>query len=225
VNVQIRDAWIRIMSAIQTSESMEFHILNPLLGVCAQREDFVSFFTQQADDEKRHSELIRNFLNKNFGYVKTKATFSDKIFYSLLFPAFKLIIKKNALYGLCAILFYEYFSVGLYRELRDRAKEHELPELEKLLTEILIDEGKHIKNISAFIRTITHEQVTSKSQNINILRLLYLISLDVSFNKWAFHNREIRQSLIILNIQPEIINLRRINALANIKSLLYKNIG
>lgn len=220
MKIEMRNAWVRVMSAIQTSESMESHVLEPLLDVFAHREKFISVLTKQAEDEKRHSELIKNFLWDKFNFIKTKASFSDRIFYSLLFPAFKLVIKKNGIYGLCALLFYEYFSVGLYCELRERARENSLLELEKLIGDILKDEGKHIKNISALVQIITQEKIIGKIQNMGIARLLSLISLDVNFGLFAVHNREIRQSLIALNIRPEIINMRRKNALASVKSLL-----
>lgn len=176
--------------------------------------------SKQAEDEKRHSELIKNFLYNNFAYVKTKATLSDKIFYSLLFPALKLIIKKNGMYGLCALLFYEYFSVGLYSELKNRARENNFTELEKLIAQILIDEGKHIKGINALLENIIHENTPTKIQSQIIYNLLLIISIDVNFSTWALHNRDIRRSLIILNISPRIINQRRKNALASVKSFL-----
>ena len=220
MKIEMRNAWVRVMSAIQTSESMESHVLEPLLAVFAQREDFINLLAKQADDERRHSELIKNFLRANFNYIKNKPTFSDRMFYSLLFPALKLVIRKNGIYGLCALLFYEYFSVGLYCELRDRARENGLLELEKLISDILKDEGRHIKNISALLQIIIKEKTIGKTQIISIASLLSLISLDVNFSLFALHNREIRQSLIALNIRPEIINMRRKNALASVKSLL-----
>lgn len=37
MEIEMRKAWVRVMSAIQTSESMEFHVLEPLLKVFEQR--------------------------------------------------------------------------------------------------------------------------------------------------------------------------------------------
>lgn len=205
-----RGAWVRILSAIQTSETMEYQVLDPLLCVLEDDEEAVRFLKSQSIDEKRHGDSIRVYLLENFDFAKEKPTLSDRVFYSVVFPIARRYLFKRSSYAFAILLFYERFSVGLYAQLLKQARRANLCELVALVESILVDEARHISGLKKLLR----ERPRSNPRFLKCL--LWLVSKDVSFEWWALHNREIRGKLQVLNIDPERINRRRKLAIAKV---------
>ena len=216
-------AWVRVLSAIQTSELMEFQVLEPLLAHYQNDAQSTQFLSQQSVDEKRHSDLLRAYLLSCFGYVKSKPTLSDRFFYSVIFPLARRFLFGRVLYGVAVILFYERFSVGLYVQLLKIARQDGLHELAHIIDGILKDEAGHINGLRHLIkRSATRE--SNILPNSFLLRLvLILASADVNFSRWALHNRQIRKQLQMLDVDPDLINGRRKKAVSRVASLILAN--
>lgn len=198
-----RFAWIRILSAIQTSEAMEYQVLDPLLSMMDGESETKTFLQSQSADEKRHGESLKRYLLEKLAYEKLSPTVSDRIFYSLLFPLARRFLFARASYAFAILLFYERFSVGLYAQLLKKARRDQLFELVALVENILVDEARHIQGLKKLLK----ERPRSNPRYVKLL--LWLVSKDVSFERWAVHNREIRNQLQALDIDPERINRRR----------------
>lgn len=191
---------------------MEYQVLDPLLRHI-QDPPARAFLKTQSLDEKRHGDLIRNYLLTNLSFQKTKPTFSDRIFYSILFPLARRFLFPKAVYAFGILLFYERFSVGLYAHLLKAARRDGLEELNGLVEGILADEGRHIRGLKALLQNPHYKTGASPF----VLRaMLSLVSKDVSFERWALHNRDIRRKLVDLAIDPERINWRRKVALLKV---------
>jgi ribonucleotide reductase beta subunit family protein with ferritin-like domain len=210
---QKRAAWIRVLSAIQTSEMMEYQVLDPLLVALRDNVEASRFLIDQSHDEKRHGESIRSYLLENFAFEKTAPTFSDRMFYALIFPLARRFLFNKALFGFAILLFYERFSVGLYVQLLKRARKDELFELSDLIESILKDESKHIHGLRKLLKALPQ---ASRAKRWVLKWTLSLVSKDVSFERWAIHNREIRKQLQVLQIDPGRINRRRQLALTKV---------
>jgi hypothetical protein len=103
--------------------------------------------------------------------------------------------------------------VGLYSQLLKSARRDGLFELNTLIEGILKDEGRHISGLKRLLQNPTYAGTVKP---FVLSMMLRLISKDVSFERWAFHNREIRKQLQILQIDPERINRRRKLALTKV---------
>jgi hypothetical protein len=106
---ELKAAWIRILSAIQTSEIMEYQVLDPLLETLQHDPQSREFLRAQSLDEKRHGDSIRLYLLESLSFEKTSPTFSDRIFYSMIFPLARRFLFKRAVYAFAILLFYERF--------------------------------------------------------------------------------------------------------------------
>ena len=194
-------AWQRILSAIATSESMEHHVLAPLILVYQpNREDTLVLYRHSAD-ERRHAELLLRYLRETFSYIKRKPTNSDRIFYYVLLPSLRFFVKKNPLVGFSLLYFYELFSVQLYANLRKKAKIENLSTLESLLLEIEKDEYRHIDSMRNFILRFP----IGNTDRILIYILVSIFRLDIHMGKLAIHNRMLRKYFLHLGIHPDLV--------------------
>lgn len=209
-----RSAWVRVLSAIQTSETMECQVLKPLIETIDD-EASLTLLKEQSRDEERHAEHVKKYLAAHFGYLKRRATFSDQLFYSMILPLLRRFVSKRARYGLAVLLFYERFSIGLYAQLIKSARQNELFDLVAIFEEILRDESKHIRGLKSLLK---QEQYASGGSQRMLDYMLRFIAKDLGFEPWALHSREIRRQLEILSIDPDQINDRRRIALNKVAS-------
>lgn len=210
-------AWRRVLSAIATSESMEHHVLQPLLLAYPLDHDAARILTQHSADEQRHADLLTGYLRKSLSFTKTKPTRSDQIFYHALLPSIRLLVKKTPVIGFSLLYFYELFSVQLYAQLRKKAKEQKLVELESLFRRIEKDEFLHIESMKSFIQ----QYPTDRIHRIGLCALLWLFRLDIHMGKYALHNRSLRKQFLQLGVDPDtVINKSSWRALTQCRDLL-----
>jgi ribonucleotide reductase beta subunit family protein with ferritin-like domain len=208
-----KKSWIRLLSAISSSEAMEHAVLKPLCFYFQYREQDLQKLIQQSEEEEKHAFVIRKYLQHYFGYKKTKPTISDRIFYNGLLPMLGKKIEQEPIYGLSILYFYELFALDLYSRLKQQATLDGLTSLTSLIETIEHDERGHIRNISNLIGKIKKERPLKKYQEIALRTTVYLASLDVSFSRFAFHNHSIRNSLLSLGIKPHVMDHTRRAAL------------
>lgn len=193
---------------------MECQVLKPLIETI-EDEASLTLLKEQSCDEERHAEHVKKYLAAHFGYLKRKPAFSDRLFYSIVLPFLRRLMRKRARYGLAALLFYERFSIGLYAQLIKSARQNELFDLVAIFEEILRDESKHIRGLRSLLK---QEQYASGGSQRMLDYMLRFIAKDLGFEPWALHSREIRKQLEVLSIDPDQINERRRIALSKVSN-------
>lgn len=210
-------AWRRVLSAIATSESMEHHVLQPLLLSYSSHHEAARVLTQHSADEQRHAGLLTGYLRESLSFTKMKPTKSDQIFYHVLLPSIRFLVKKRPLLGFSLLYFYELFSVQLYAQLRKKAEKQKLVELESLFRQIEKDEFRHIESMKTFIQQYS----TDRIHRVWLSAFLWLFRLDIHMGKYALYNRSLRKQFRRLGIDPDtVINKSSWRALTQCRDLL-----
>lgn len=196
-----RVAWKSILSSIATTEIAEEILMTELMLPFRDKKSHLEYLTGHQQDEKMHGKEIVHYIFQTFQYQKTRRTLSDKILYDTLFPAlFKMLVKRQPIYGLAILLFFEIYAISFYKKIRQCANADGLFALSKLIGMIERDERRHIAGATLLFR----EQVEAAPKNLFskiLMRLLLSLAVtDLNMNTWALHNRKIRRHLLNIGI-------------------------
>jgi hypothetical protein len=194
----------RVLSGVASTELLEELLLTPLIEA-EKNKIRKEYFRIHSQDEERHFQLLSRYLKSSFGFVKTKKTLSDYLFYGFFFPVYVILFKKKPLYTLILIYCFETLSIYFYNHILLVSKREDLNELTKLLELIKKDEMRHIAGIKTqmnIMATMGHPAI-GKFGRAFIKTLLNFFILDVSMSKWDFHNRSMRQRMKNLGVDTE----------------------
>lgn len=206
--------WQRILSAIATSEGCEQRVLAPVLEAY-RGTAFEEGLERHSSDEQRHHEQLSVYLCDYLNYSKDAPTLADTVFYDFGLSKLATYFKKQPQHGLVLLLFYEVFSTELYTSLQRAARHAGLVELAKLLHEILRDERRHIAALNNLLRSEISQQpkLPQRLADKAFSVMLQGFAWDLSFAPAALHNRSIRESLFIIGVDPDTLEIWRRKAL------------
>lgn len=202
-----RIAWQSLLSSAASAEAEEEHLVRPLIDAFANSPAIVEYLNRHADDELRHAVELQAYLKTTFGYVKTKRTLSDRIFYDLIFKGLGPLMQKRPLVFIATLLFYEVFAEDFYTTIRKKADQDQLSSLSEYLRRVQHDELRHRAGIKLlFAYWSESEFPLYKSDFFWMKVLIGVVRLDISANWWALWNRKLRRSLKALDIDPSLFN-------------------
>lgn len=191
----------RVLSGVASTELLEELLLTPLIKK-AKNNIRKDYYISHSLDEERHYQLLTRYLKVGFGFVKTKKSLSDYIFYGLFFPLYISIFKGKPLFTLVLIYCFETLSIYFYTHILEVAKKENLAELTSLLELIKKDEMRHIAGIKSqmqIMATEGHPPINFFEKGLIKILLSFFI-LDVSMSKWDIHNRAMRARMQSLGV-------------------------
>lgn len=201
-----RAGWRRILSSVATTEGVERTLMDPIREAFASEPEILAFVTTHQQDEHRHHVLLSRYLKNTFDYVKTKRTTSDKIIYDRVFPRLARLFRRKPLYGLSMLHFIENYGVSFYRGFKAQAEADGLHELVRLLKQIEKDELRHMAGLDALIAILEHGAAPlTLTDKLWIRGCLEAMALDINMRPWAVHNREVRDHVLKLDLDPEAL--------------------
>lgn len=200
----IKKGICRIISGVATTEKLEDVILTPVLNYYNNDAVLVDYIKSHKKDEDRHFYQLNSYLKKTFDFEKTQKSFSDRLFYDVVFPKVSKLFDRKPIYAVIILRAYERISLDFYKSVKEGAKAHGLLHLADLLDIITKDELRHLSGLETIMRLEVERGKKLKSYEYKLLRgLLYFLLLDITQTKWAVHNYEMRKHLMDLGVDCE----------------------
>ncbi|WGL60606.1 hypothetical protein QEJ31_03190 [Pigmentibacter sp. JX0631] len=218
------DSWKKLIASIATTEGIEDLIISNIMLAFTKCEKKLNFLRSQKSDESIHTIKLINYNLQTFKYKKLNRSFADKIIYDIFLKKLSKLFPKKPIYGLVLLQFFEIYGVNFYKKLSLSAKNFNLFELEKLINQISKDEERHITGISIII---SEELKTTKISFFDILLIKLIISLcvfDINMNKYAYHNKTVRNNILKLGMNPnELTQFAKKTAKVILRNLINTN--
>lgn len=229
LNEQLKHCWKKILASISTTESLEETIISKL--IISYKNDLIKtrYLISHKNDENLHTKKLINYNFQTFGYKKIKKTLSDIIIYDLFLKNFSIFFIKKPIYALSLLLFFEIYGAQFYRIMSETSKNNNLINLSKIIDKITKDEERHIAGIKKLIKSEIKYKKLSNIDKILIILIINICIFDLNMNKFSFHNKEVRNNVIQIGMNPneltknaKNIGKKIINELVNQKE--FKNV-
>lgn len=216
-----RRGWQRVLSSVATTEGTEETMMIPLIEAYGGDDSIREYLESHKRDELLHHELLKGYLKATFGFEKKARTLSDKVIYDRAFPLVSKLFLKKPLYGLAMLYFIECFGVGFYKAFKDAAERDGLASLSALIRRIEKDELRHMAGLEALIADHRLRRGgISRGDKLAIRACMGLMSLDVSMEPWALHNREVREHALLIGLCPKALGQGSTDAAARVMKAL-----
>lgn len=198
-----RASWRRILSSVASTEGLEATIMEPLIESKKGEKEAYEYLTVHANDELRHHALLTGYLKGTFGFEKKARTFSDKVFYDKILPAISSSFLRKPLYGFALLYCYERFAGLFYAPLRNSAQADGAQNLLNLIQSIEKDELRHVAGMEYLMKEEIRRQGGLKWGDMPaVSAMLGIMLVDLDMSVWAVHNREVREHIENLGIDP-----------------------
>jgi hypothetical protein len=200
-----RAGWARFLSSIATTESIEEAIIAPIgIHHAFASPSAQEFLRHQEEDERRHFDLLTDYVKETFDYRKTKKSVSDLVIYDTILPKLGRLFRDWPVGPLVCIQFYEAFSLYFYKLLKECATRDELFGLVSILEAIEKDELRHLSGIGVLVQKWKETKgLPGKLEVTGIRALLQLLLIDIDLAPWAIHNREVRRSALAIGLDVQ----------------------
>jgi hypothetical protein len=93
-------------------------------------------------------------------------------------------------------MLYEKASMEFYRQAIALAEAQGKPNLAKLLSEIRLDESRHLAGATCVIQMLKARHPVGSMRSLGVRLWTRTILWDLDYSRFAFHNRGLRQALI-----------------------------
>lgn len=200
----IRIGICRIISGAATTEKLENVILTPVMEYYNEHETVVEYIRSHKKDEDRHFHQLNSYLMKTFTFEKSEKSFSDRLFYDVVFPKVSKLFYRKPIYAVIILRAYERISLDFYKAIRDGARANGLIHLADLLDIVTKDELRHLAGLETILKIEADRGKKLKAYEYKLLKgLLYFLLLDITQTKWAVHNYEMRKHLMDIGVDCE----------------------
>ncbi len=201
-----RIAWASFLCSIATTESIEKMMIEPIQEAFSESDscDVISeYLTMHGEDERRHYQMLTDYVQKTFQYEKKRRSGSDVVVYGFLLPQFARLGSLKPLYLLTPLRFYEAFSLEFYKSLKKLAATDGLNSLVQLIQTIEKDEFRHLAGLEILMREHRDKSGDPSAADLLVIRsMMQVLLFDIEISPWAIHNRRVRRNAMAIGIDP-----------------------
>jgi rubrerythrin len=198
-----RAAWGSFLLSIATTESIEESLIEPLKKTFSHHALLTKCIDFHSRDERRHFQLLTEYVKKSFKMTKTYRSQSDLVVYDTILPKVTKALSHRPACLIGILHFYEMFSLDFYKELKVRATDNGLKNLVTLIQTLEKDELRHLACLELLMENLEkRSRLGITFDKLSLRAVLELLMADINTREWALHNRHVRKNVLSIGLKP-----------------------